>query len=195
MKIRHLMAVAVVALCATAMSNAASAAPMTFTGTLNWDGVPDTTPYSNDGSVSTFSFVVDNALPNTSDSADATISNFSYTLDGKSVSFAATPTVTFFSSSSNGGFDFNIGDLNNNVQTVTIFGPNVGNVDNGWIIAPGTFNITAGLNDGPATANTLNDVNTLQISGVPLPPALPMFATALLGLAGAGLAGRSRRAV
>lgn len=179
MKIRHLMAVAAVALCATAISGAASAAPVTFTGTLNWNGGPDTTRYSLDGAVSTFSFTVDNVLPQTPDSADAVISDFSYTLDGKAVN-VATPTVTFFDA--NGGFDFNFAD-----GPVSIYGANVGNVDNSWLIGPGNFIITAGLYDGPSTAD-----GSLQISGVPLPAALPLFATALVGLVGAGAA-RSRR--
>ena len=179
MRTCHLMAVAAVAFCAATISHPASAAPMTFTGTLNWDGGPDTTPYSNDGSVSTFSFVVDNTLPQTPDSADATISEFSYTLDGKAVK-VATPTVTFYDAG--GGFDFNFGD-----GPVSIYGPNVGNVDNTWIIGPGNFTITAGLYDGPPTAD-----GTLQISGVPLPAALPMFATALVGLVGAGMTGTRR---
>ncbi len=184
MKIRQLMAVAVVALCASAMSSAASAAPMTFTGRLNWDGGPDTTRYSNDGSVSTFSFTVDNALPNTPGAADAAISDFSYTLDGKMVK-VATPTVTFYDDTY-GGFDFNFGD-----GPVSIYGPNIGNVDTSWIIGPGNFAITAGLYDGPPTAD-----GTLQISGVPLPATLPMFATALMGLVGAGVAkARTRRAL
>ncbi len=182
MKIRHLMAVAAVAFCAASISSAASAAPMTFTGTLNWNGGPDTTRYSLDGSVSTFSFTVDNVLPQTPDSADAAISNFSYTLDGKAVN-VATPTVTFYDA--NGGFDFNFGD-----GPVSIYGPNIGNVDSTWLIGPGNFTITAGLYDGPPTAD-----GTLQISGVPLPAALPMFATALVGLVGAGMSGaRGRRA-
>lgn len=181
MKLRHLMAVVAVALCATTISGSASAAPMTFTGTLNWNGTPDTTQYSADGSTSTFSFTVDNVLPQTPDSADAVISDFSYTLDGQAVN-VATPTVTFYDA--NGGFDFNFAD-----GPVSIYGPNIGNVDGSWIIGPGNFTITAGLYDGPPTAD-----GTLQISGVPLPAALPMFATALVGLVGAGMTGtRGRR--
>lgn len=182
MKFRHLMAVAAVALCASAISSAASAATMTFNGTLNWDGGPDTTRYSKDGSVSTFSFTVDNALPQTPDSADTVISDFSYTLDGKLVK-VATPTVTFYDA--NGGFDFNFAD-----GPVSIYGPNLGRIDTSWIIGPGDFVITAGLYDGPATAD-----GSLQISGVPLPGALLMFATVLVGLIGAAMAGtRTRRA-
>jgi hypothetical protein len=183
MKIRHLMAIAAVALSATAITNPASAAPMTVTGTLNWDGGPDTTPYSADGSIATFSFVVDNVLPQTPGSSTTTISNFSYSLDNAAVN-VPTPTVTFFDDNL-GGFDFNFGD-----GPVSIYGPNVGNVDNTWIIGPGNFTITAALYDVPATAD-----GSLQISGVPLPGALPMFGTALAGLLGAGFARNRRRAV
>lgn len=179
MKLTHLLAVAALALCAPVLADSAAAAPMTFTGTLNWDGGPDTTAYSADGKTTTFSFVVDNMLPNTPGSADATISDFSYTLDNKTVK-VATPTVTFYNGG--GGFDFNFAD-----GPVSIYGPNVGNIDSSWVILPGNFTITAGLYDGPSTAD-----GTLQISGVPLPGALPMFATALIGVAGAGLARRRR---
>jgi hypothetical protein len=113
-------------------------------------------------------------------SAEITIGNVSAPLQGNAGSF--TPTV--------GGFSSGISLKGNGVNLFTILDfSSTFDFTQNQLVADGSLNFT----NGPATRNLDFNITseTLVLSPVPLPPALPLFAAALLAL---GIFGYVRRA-
>lgn len=178
----------------------ATAAAILFQGVGLFNGMAPTTAISAPNESFMFSFDLPSPYtksgtfqggPTTSQAT-----NFSYLLNGTSIN-ATLPLVAFYSSAAEGGIDLGIhtGAANSPLQYLSIFASNGADLGSSGTITSPSFSIysvsvgTSLTGEGSVALTTSN----MAVSAVPLPPALPMFGAALLGLASFGVWQRRKR--